>query len=74
MNKLAIGTLIGIVLTLTVGIVVTLRDTPLQRCKSNMDIVRDDEDLSKELEKMGKTFDERVEENCKFWIKNGQRF
>ena len=30
--------------------------------------------LESELEKIGTSFEKRLDENCKMWVKNGQRF
>jgi hypothetical protein len=48
--------------------------TPLSRCKAAYEPVRNDPWLNNELAKQGTTFDRRVDEACKNFIKDGQKF
>lgn len=50
------------------------KELQLDKCKALYEDARNDKTLGKELEKMGTTFDKRLDENCKFWIANGQKF
>lgn len=60
-----------------VGCFFLFHTSELQRCKNLYSNLVNSEDfvrLEEELAKQGTTFDERLEQNCRMWIKNGQRF